>query len=115
MPAALHGGSHTRSASTEKLFMRTPVPAADVILLPMEIIIEGTALTPAILQIASEGSVTVMNDAYRERLEQYLASMLQAKHRQCRPLIWLCSGRQNEQAKEKPPFRTAKICRLFVA
>lgn len=79
MPAALHGGSHTRSASTEKLFMRTPMPAADVILLPMEIIIEGTALTPAILQIASEGSVAVMNDAYRERLEQYLASMLQAK------------------------------------
>ena len=62
MPAALHGGSHTRSASTEKLFMRTPVPAADVILLPMEIIIGGTALTPAILQIASEGSVAVMND-----------------------------------------------------
>ena len=59
--------------------MRTPVPGADVILLPMEIIIEGTALTPAILQIASEGSVAVMNDAYRERLEQYLASMLQAK------------------------------------
>ena len=79
MPAALHGGSHTRSASTERLFMRTPVPGADVILLPMEIIIEGTALTPAILQIASEGSVAVMNDAYRERLEQYLASMLQAK------------------------------------
>ena len=41
--------------------------------------IEGTALAPAILQIASEGSVAVMNDAYRERLEQYLASMLQAK------------------------------------
>lgn len=59
--------------------MRTPVPSADVILLPMEIIIEGTALTPAILQIASEGSVAVMNDAYREQLEQYLASMLQAK------------------------------------
>ena len=34
---------------------------------------------PAISQIASEGSVAVMNDAYRERLEQYLASMLQAK------------------------------------
>ena len=34
---------------------------------------------PAISQIDSEGSVAVMNDAYRERLEQYLAAMLQAK------------------------------------
>ena len=59
--------------------MSTPVPAADGISLSTEITTESTALTPAISQIASEGSVAVMNDAYRERLEQYLASMLQAK------------------------------------
>ena len=55
------------------------MPVADDILLLTEITTESTALMPAISQIASEGSVAVMNDAYRERLEQYLASMLQAK------------------------------------
>lgn len=34
---------------------------------------------PVISQTASEGCVAVMNDDYRERLEQYLASTLQAK------------------------------------
>ena len=79
MPAALYGGSHTRSASTEKQPITTLAPVADDILLPTEINTESTALMPAISQTASEGSVAVMNDAYRERLEQYLASMLQAK------------------------------------
>ena len=51
----------------------------DDILLLTEITTENIALTPAISQTASEGSVAVMNDAYRERLESYLASMLQAK------------------------------------
>ena len=55
------------------------MPVADDILLPTEITTESTALMPAISQTASEGSVAVMNDAYRERLEQYLASMLQTK------------------------------------
>ena len=79
MPAAPHGGSLTRSASTERRFMGTPVPAADGILPPTGITTESIALTPVISQIASEGSVDVMNDAYRARLEQYLAAMLQAK------------------------------------
>lgn len=59
--------------------MGTPVPAADGILPPTGITTESIALTPVISQIASEGSVDVMNDAYRARLEQYLAAMLQAK------------------------------------
>lgn len=59
--------------------MSTPANAVDGILLPTETTTENIALTPAISQTASEGSVAVMNDAYRERLEQYLAAMLQAK------------------------------------
>ena len=37
------------------------------------------AATNATLQTDSEGSVDAMNDAYRAKLESYLASMLQAK------------------------------------
>ena len=45
----------------------------------METLIENIALTLATSQTASERGVGVMNNAYRERLESYLASMLQAK------------------------------------
>lgn len=55
------------------------MPAVGSVFLPTEITIENIALMPVISQTASEGCVAVMNDAYRERLEQYLASMLQAK------------------------------------
>lgn len=79
MPAAPHGGRLTKSASTESQSTSTPAPAVADILLLTEITIENIALMPVISQTASEGSVAVMNDAYRERLEQYLASMLQAK------------------------------------
>ena len=55
------------------------MPAVGSVFLPTEITIENIALMPVISQTASEGCVAAMNDAYRERLEQYLASMLQAK------------------------------------
>lgn len=55
------------------------MPAVGSVFLPTEITIENIALMPVISQTASEGCVAVMNDSYRERLEQYLASMLQAK------------------------------------
>ena len=45
----------------------------------METLIENIALTPATSQTALERGVGVMNNVYREQLESYLASMLQAK------------------------------------
>lgn len=45
----------------------------------METLIENIALTLAASQTALGRSVDVMNNAYRERLESYLATMLQAK------------------------------------
>ena len=59
--------------------MNILVPAVGNISPLMETLIENIALTPATLRIALERGVGVMNNAYRERLESYLASMLQAK------------------------------------
>ena len=59
--------------------MNILVPAVGNISPLMETLIENIALKPATSQTASERSVNVMNNAYRERLESYLASMLQAK------------------------------------
>ena len=79
MPAGLPGGTAIPIAWIEKRFMPTPAPTAVRILLHMEIGVGSIAAIAAILQIASERSVVAVADAYRSRLECYLASMLQAK------------------------------------
>ena len=59
--------------------MRTPVPTVVSHSLRMGIKSVNIAATAATLQTASERSVAAVTDAYRTRLEDYLASMLQAK------------------------------------
>lgn len=59
--------------------MNIPALAVGNISPLMETITENTALTPATSHTVSERSVDVMNNAYRERLESYLDTILQAK------------------------------------
>ena len=59
--------------------MNILVPAVGNISPLMETLIENIALTPATSQTVSERSIFLMSDNYRNRLERYLASMLQAK------------------------------------
>lgn len=70
---------NTKSVSHGKLCTNIPVLAVENLSLPTETITESIALTPATLRTALERGVGVMNNAYRKRLESYLASMLQAK------------------------------------
>ena len=75
----MRGGKNTRSVSPKRQCMNLLVLAVDGILPPMGIVAGNIVLTPATLQTALERSVNVMSNAYRVRLESYLASMLQAK------------------------------------
>ena len=59
--------------------MRTPAPTVVSHSLRMGIKSVNIVATAATLQPASERSVAAVTDAYRARLEDYLASMLQAK------------------------------------
>ena len=79
MLAELPGGTATRTAWIGKRFMSTPALTAVSHSLRMAIKGANTAATNATLPTASERSVVVVTDAYRARLEDYLASMLQAK------------------------------------
>ena len=79
MPVEIHGGKIIESASHGKLCTNIPVLAVEILSLPTETITESIALTPATLRTALERGVGVMNNVYREQLESYLASMLQAK------------------------------------
>lgn len=75
----MRGGKSIQSVSTKKQCMNLPVLAAENILRSMGIITGNIVLTTVTYPTALERSVNVMNDAYRVRLENYLASMLQAK------------------------------------
>ena len=79
MLAVTHGGMNTKSVSHGKLCTNIPVLAVENLSLPTETITESIALTPATSQTVSERSIFLMSDNYRNRLESYLASMLQAK------------------------------------
>ena len=79
MLAVTHGGMNTKSVSHGKLCTNIPVLAVENLSLPTETITESIALTPATSQTVSESSIFLMSDNYRNRLESYLASMLQAK------------------------------------
>ena len=59
--------------------MRTPAPTVVSHSLRMVIKSVNIVATAATLPTASERSVVSVTDAYRARLEDYLASMLQAK------------------------------------
>lgn len=59
--------------------MSTPAPIAASLSLRTEIRSVNIAATVATFQTASERSVVAVTDDYRARLENYLASMLQAK------------------------------------
>ena len=59
--------------------MTSPVIIAENLSLPMAIANANIAATNATLMIVSAGSVSIVDDAYRAKLEGYLASMAQAK------------------------------------
>ena len=79
MLAELPGGTATWTAWFEKRFMSTP--ALTAVSRSLRMVIKGVniAAMGATLPTASERSVVVVTDAYRARLEDYLATMLQAK------------------------------------
>ena len=79
MLAELPGGTATWTAWIEKRFMSTP--ALTAVSRSLRMVIKGVniAAMSATLPTASERSVAAVTDAYRARLEDYLASMLQAK------------------------------------
>ena len=79
MLAELPGGIATQTAWIGKRYMRTPAPTAVSHSLLMGIKSVNIAATDATLPTVLEGRVEPVNDAYRARLESYLASMLQAK------------------------------------
>ena len=79
MPAGLPGGTATQTTWIGKQSMSTPAPTAVSHSLRMAIKGANTAATNATLPTASERSVVVVTDSYRARLEDYLATMLQAK------------------------------------
>ena len=73
------GGTATKRASIEKRYMSASVFTA-VNLSPHTVIADAnTAAINATSLTALERSVVTVTDAYRARLERYLASMLQAK------------------------------------
>ena len=75
----MRGGRNTRSVSPKRQCMSLPALAVGGISPLMGIVTENIALMAATYPDALERSVDVMSNAYRVRLESYLASMLQAK------------------------------------
>ena len=77
--AAIPGGITISTALSEKPYTISPAPIAVSPLQHTEIKGANIATMSATLPTDSERSVVAVTDAYRTRLENYLASMLQAK------------------------------------
>ena len=79
MHAGLLGGTATWTAWIGKRSTSILAPTAVSLSRHTEIRTASTAATPATLCIALERLVSVVDKAYRAKLEAYLASMMQAK------------------------------------